>query len=233
MKKARLFISLVLVLIVTNFVLAQEVQQYSTTVNNKGLYIGGQASTGGWGADVRYVFNKTITLKGGIETLNLDYEFNFNESDIEYDATLDYTTGGFFLMADFNYTKNLYISVGASLNSLNPRIQGKAVSDLKYGDIIIPASEVGDFIFDLTPSMEISPYAGVGFRGFFGTKERVCIFIETGFYYLGAPNVEIEATGLLTPTADPAHGQKEVFENQFSQYKFYPVIKLNLAVKLF
>jgi len=52
-------------------------------------------------------------------------------------------------------------------------------------------------------------------------------------YYLGAPNVEIEASGLLAPTADPVHGQKELLERQLSQYKFYPVIKINFAVKLF
>lgn len=233
MNKAHFFISLLIVLIATNHLFAQEVQQNSTTINNRGLYVGGQVSTSGWGADVRYIFNKTITLKTGFETLKLNYEFDFNENEIEYDASLDYKTGGIFLMADFNFTRNLYVSVGASLNSLNPKIEGTAVSDFQYGDITIPASEVGDFIFTLTPSIDVSPYAGIGFRGFLGAKERVLVFVETGFYYLGAPNVEIEASGLLSPTADPAHGQKEVFENQFSQYKFYPVIKLNLAIKLF
>ena len=197
------------------------------------MYLGGQVSTNGWGFDVRYIFNKTITLKTGLEQLNLSTGLDFNEGDIDYDATLDYKTGGIFLMADFNYTKNLYISAGASLNSLNPQIKGVAVSELQYGDIIIPASMVGDFVFTLTPSMKISPYGGVGFRGFMGTRERVSYFIETGLYYLGAPNVEIEATGLLAPTADPAHSQKELLENQLSQYKFYPVIKFNLAIKLF
>ena len=229
MKKAGLFIVLILLIIATSNAIAQE----NSIIENKGFYIGGQASTNGWGFDARYIFNKTITLKMGFERLNLSTGLDFNETDIEYDAELDYRTGGIFLFADFNYTKNLYISAGASLNSLNPEVKGIAISDLQYGDIVIPASEVGDFVFTLTPSMKISPYAGVGFRSFIGEKERVSFFFETGMYYLGAPNVEIEATGLLAPTADPAHGQKELIENQLSQYKFYPVIKFNLAVKLF
>jgi hypothetical protein len=50
---------------------------------------------------------------------------------------------------------------------------------------------------------------------------------------MGAPQIDIAATGLIAPTADPAHGQEEKLENQISQYKFYPVFKLNLSVQLF
>lgn len=234
MNKAGFFIALILLFITTINSVAQENDSLkSNNVQYKGFYIGAQASTNGWGFDARYIFNKTITVKMGFERLYYSTTLDFSEGDIEYDASLDYKTGGISLLVDFNYTKNLYISAGAALNSLNPEIKGVAVSDLQYGDITIPASMVGDFVFSLSPSMDISPYVGLGFRSFFGEKERVTFTFETGLYYLGAPNVEIEATGLLAPTADPAHGQKELLERQLSQYKFYPVIKINLAVRLF
>lgn len=201
--------------------------------NNKGMYLGGQLSTNGWGADIRYVFNKTFTLKAGVERLNLSSTMDFSESGIDYNVDLDYRTGGIFLMTDINYTRNLYVTLGAAQNSLNPKITGAAANDVQYGDIVIPAAMIGDFTFTLSPSMKISPYAGLGFRGFMGAKERVVCFVETGFYYLGPPDVTIEATGLLAPTADPTLGQNETFEKQFSQYKFYPVLKFNLAIKLF
>ncbi len=234
MNKAGLFIALILWFIVTIDVAAQENDNFKTSnVQYKGFYIGAQGSTNGWGFDARYIFNKTITVKMGFEKLYFSTSSDFNEGDIEYNASLDYKTGGISLLVDFNYTKNLYISAGASLNSLSPEIKGVAVSDMQYGDITIPASMVGDFTFTLTPSMDISPYVGLGFRSFIGAKERVTFSFETGLYYIGSPNVEIEATGLLAPTADPAHGQKELIERQLSQYKFYPVIKINLAVRLF
>ena len=234
MKKFALFISFTILLVATFSAIAHENDSIkNANVQYKGMYIGAQASTNGWGFDARYIFNKTITVKVGFEKLYFSTSLDYSEGDIEYDASLDYKTGGISLMADINYTKNLYISAGAALNSLNPEIKGVAVSEMQYGDITIPASMVGDFVFTLTPSMDISPYLGAGFRSFIGSKERVIFSFETGVYYLGAPNVEIEATGLLAPTADPAHGQKELLESQLSQYKFYPVIKINLAVKLF
>jgi hypothetical protein len=231
MKRVGLFVLMVLLSVVSTITMAQN--STVLTDSNKGLYVGGEVSTNGWGGNIRYIFNKTITLKAGLERLNLAKGLSFNESEIDFEADLLYRTGGIFMMADFNYTKNLYISAGAAMNSLNPQITGYAVSDLQYGDITIPAEDVGEFVFTLTPSMSISPYAAVGFRSFMGAKERVSFNFETGLYYMGAPNVEITATGLLAPTADPAHGQKELIENQLSQYKFYPVIKFNLAIKLF
>jgi len=234
MNKTGFFISLVLLLVVTSNTYAQENESFKmSNMQYKGLYLGAQASTNGWGFDARYIFNKTITVKMGFEKLNYFTSIDFNEGDIDYNASLDYKTGGISLLVDFNYTKNLYISVGGALNSLNPKIKGAAASEMQYGDITIPASKVGDFVFSLAPSMDISPYLGVGVRSFIGAKKRFIFSFETGFYYLGAPNVEIEATGLLAPTADPAHGQKELLERQLSQYKLYPVIKINFAVKLF
>ena len=231
MKKVSLFTLLMLLLLVILNVEAQE--NNIDTESNKGLYLGGEISTNGWGFDLRYILNKTITLKTGVETLAFSYDFDFDENDIDYDASLDLNTGGIFLLADINYTKNLYVSLGAAFNSLNPKVNGHAVSDLQYGDIIVPASQVGDFTFTFTPGYKISPYAGAGIRGFLGERERLVYSFETGFYYMGSPNIEIEATGLLAPTAVPAHGQKEKLERQFSQYKLYPVIKFNVAIKLF
>lgn len=234
MKKASLFTLLIMLFAVVFSVNGQDnipLNDYS--IVNKGMYVSGQVSTNGLGFDLRYIFNKTITIKTGVETLSFSYNFDFDENDIDYDADLDFSTGGIFLLADINYTKNLYVSLGATMNLLNTEVKGYAVSDLQYGDIVVPASQVGDFTINLTPSYKISPYLGAGIRSFLGKKERVIYSFETGFYYVGAPNIEIEATGLLAPTADPAHGQREMLEKQFSQYKLYPVIKFNVAIKLF
>ena len=234
MKKAILFALMVLLFVTSFAAVTQEKESVNTnSENNKGLYLGAQISTNGGGLNLWYIFNKTITLKTGVESLAFSYSFNFDENDIDYDASLDYKTGGVFFLADINYTKNLYISLGGAFNSLKPEIVGQAVSDLQYGDIIVPAEQVGDFTFTLTPEYKISPYLGAGTRGFLGKREGIIFSFETGFYYVGPPNIEIEATGLLSPTADPAHGQKELLENQFSQYKFYPIIKFNVAFKLF
>ncbi|MFW6277285.1 MAG: hypothetical protein ACOC1J_01345 [Prolixibacteraceae bacterium] len=232
MKKAAFGI-FTLLTVITFSLNAQESAEIALPEPTKGFYAGGQAATSGFGFNFRYIFNERLTLKTGVETLNFNQDFSFVENNISYRANADYKTGGIFLVGEYYYVRNLYFSAGLASNSLNPTIDGKAQSELEYGDIEIPAEEIGEFKFDLEPSLNISPYAGIGFRKLFGASKRVGYNFETGLYYLGAPKVNIEANGLLSPTADPAHGKKEQLEKQFQQYKFYPVVKMNIAVRLF
>lgn len=212
---------------------AQEVIQETEPEVFKGFYLGGIVSTNGWGGEVKYVFNKRFTVRGGYETLNLTQNFDYMQESIDFAAALDYQTGSAFLIGDFSYTRNLYLSGGVMFNSFNPEVKGYATSDMQYGDITIPASMVGDFTITITPELKVSPYAALGVRSFFGKNKNVLWTTEVGSFYMGAPQIEIEASGLIAPTADPAHGQKEKLEHQVDQYKFYPVVKMGLVIKLF
>ncbi len=231
----RLFIAFTLVLLLfSTRIQAQDEEKITYSLEEyKGLYLGAIGSTNGWGGEIKYLFNKRFTIRGGFETLDFTYNFDFDENEVDYNATMDYKTGGIYLLGDFNYTRNLYISAGMVFSNFNPVMTGYAASDVPYGDIMIPADMVGDFTFTFSPELQVSPYASLGARAFFGKQKRVNLGTELGCYYIGAPQIDIEATGLIAPTADPAHGQEEKLEKQINQYKFYPVFRLNLSVKLF
>jgi hypothetical protein len=234
MIKYALFSMALFLLITVNIANAQEpIPVTNNTVEPKGLYLGGIISTNGWGGELKYIFNKRLAIRSGYETLNLTQNIDFSQDDIDFDASVDYKTGSVFVLGDFNYTRNLYISAGVMFNSFNPEVKGEAVSDMQYGDITIPASMVGDFTITITPELKVSPYGSLGVRSFLGKKKRGIWTTEIGCFYMGAPQVDIEATGLIAPTADPAQGQKEKLEYQIEQYKFYPVLKMGLAIKLF
>lgn len=213
-------------------------EQYNPSKENnklflKSLYLGGNASTNGLGGSVRFIINRWFAFRAGYETIDLSFDNDFSESDIEYTADIDFKTGGLSLLADLNFSKNFYLSGGVLFNSFNPHVKGYAISDYKYGDIILAAEDIGEFSFDIKSKVKASPYASLGLRAFFGKKDRIAMNFETGIYYIGGPEVEIEATGLLAPTSDPSLGQKENIENQFDAYKIYPVVKLGFEIKLF
>jgi len=205
----------------------------NNTVEPKGLYLGGIISTNGWGGELKYVFNKRLAVRSGYETLNLSQNINYHQEEIDFETNIDYKTGSVFLLGDFNYTRNLYLSAGVMFNSFNPEVKGEPTSGMQYGDINIPASMVGNFTITISPELKISPYGALGVRSFLGKKKRGIWTTEVGCFYMGAPQVDIEASGLIAPTADPALGQKEKLEYQIEQYKFYPVLKMGFAIKLF
>jgi hypothetical protein len=198
-----------------------------------GFYAGALASTNGLGLDVQCQINKRFTLKAGYETLNFNYSFNLTEDNIDYATDLNYKTGGISLLLNWFYRPALYLSGGVVINKFQPVLDGEAVSDMKYGDISIPAEDVGDFNFQFESSVNTSPYIGAGFRKFLGKKKRITYNFETGLYYMGPPELEITARGLLKPSADSAHDHKNYLEDHFSVYKFYPVVKFAIAVRLF
>lgn len=207
--------------------------EYPEKSGNTGFYLGAQASTNGWGFNARYSVTKWLSFKAGYETLSLKYNFNFNEYDIEYNADMNYKTGGISLLADLNYTRNLYVSTGVVLNSFNPSLEGFALSDYAFGDIVIPAEKIGNFTMEIEPGLKASPYVAAGFQSFLGKAKRLVFNFETGIYYMGAPQFSITSDGLLAPTSNPDQGQTEYLEDQFSAYTIYPVIKINLAYQIF
>jgi len=210
----------------------QDVELYNTT-NFTGLYLGGNASTNGWGFNVRYAFTNWFAVKTGFERLTFSFNFDFEEYGIDYNADMNFKTGGVLLLADFSYAKNLYISTGAIFNSFNPKMNGRAVGDYVLNDIVIHAADIGEFSIEAEPKLKVSPYIGAGYQAFMGAARRLVFNFETGLYYMGSPDLKIESNGLLEPTSNPALGQEEYLENQFDAYKIYPVIKLNLAYRIF
>jgi hypothetical protein len=205
---------------------------YSPT-DFSGFYLGSHASTNGWGFNARYAFNDWLALKTGFERLNFTYNFDFDENGIDYNADFDYHSGGILLLGDFSYTKNLYISTGVIINSFSPKLDGLAVGDYQLGDITIPAEDIGTFRLEMEPGLKVSPYIGAGYQAFMGRAKRLTLNFETGLYYMGAPDMKIESNGLLSPTSDPSLGQAEYLSDQFSAYKIYPILKLNLGYRIF
>ncbi len=225
-----------LLLLLCTFFTAQS-QDLSTTKHKtslyKGLYLGPQASTNGWGLSASYRVNDWFGLRTGYEKLEFPYDFTFEESDIEFNANFDFKTGGVFLLADLNYTKNLYISAGIIVNSFEPTLSGYALSDYEYGDIVIKAEDIGSFKMKIESDLKISPYGAIGYQAYLGKRERMLFNFETGIYYMGPPDITIEADGLLEPTAEQAFAQDEYLESQLDAYKFYPVVKIGFVVKIF
>ena len=227
-------LSVLILFIMTQMLTAQEVARNALPVEKDHRFaVQGQASTNGFGAGLVYSLSNNFDVRAGYERLNFNTDFNFDENDITYGSSLDYKTGSISVLADYYPVRYFFLSGGIGFNMFNPVVNGKAISDWQYGDISLPPDDIGDFRFSFKPSLKLSPYAGIGFGRVIGLKKSVAFNFEVGTFYFGSPKVDITATGLLSPTADPAHGQEKLFENQLKQYHFYPVVKFGISVKLF
>ena len=196
------------------------------------LSLGASLSTSGPGLSLAVSLANPLLIRLGAEYLSFQYPFTFEENDISYAADLKFRAGNFSFMGDYYYYRSLFISAGAGFNLFRPEVDGAAAADWKYGDITIPAAEIGEFHFNVAPSWRVSPYLGAGIGRKFSRRGRVAFSAEAGVFYLGPPEVEIDATGLLAPTASEEHRQKERLEAQFSSWRLYPVVKMGLSFLL-
>ncbi len=194
-----------------------------------GIALAGHASTNGFGGSLVYIVNKKFMVRGEYEKLKFIYDLDFTENNICYDASLHYRTGSISILGDYYLFKKVYLTGGFGYHLMNSVFSGKATSNLNYGDIQIPPDKIGDFTFQVKPGFPLSPYTGIGFGRHAGWNNRVAVNLELGAYYMGKQEVFLDASGLLAPTADPDHGQKELFENQLKRYRIYPVLRCGIS----
>lgn len=194
--------------------------------------ISAKASTMGFGGDAIARFNDRMAVRAGLDMIGYERSFLFSESDIDYEALLQLKTGSLSAVFDYYIARGVFVTGGIGLNRFNVNTSGHAASDMVYGDISIPPEKIGSFLFEVRPGLRMSPYLGIGFGRSLSLDNRVGFAVELGTYYQGSPDVSIQTDGLLSPTSNPDHGQKELFERQLSQYYLYPVLRISLSVRI-
>lgn len=194
--------------------------------------LGVKASTMGFGVDFIYSIKDDIGLRVGFEKLGYQTNMNFDESGIYYAGKIDFTAGNISLLADFYLGKYVYLTAGAGYNMFHGDFSGHASKPFPFGDIEIPVEMIGEFDFQADPALKISPYLGLGFGRTIGLNKAVGLALDLGMYYQGSPQLTIQSTGLLSPTANPDHGHAERWEKQISQYSVYPIARLTINYKI-
>ena len=196
------------------------------------LGLGIKASTNGFGGDLIFAFREKVNFRLGMDKLAYSRKITFSENGIEYEADVNIGTGSISLLCDYSLSQWFFISGGLAYNLFHSEAIGHATSSLPFGDIEIPKEKIGNFQFDLNPKVRISPYLGIGLGQTLNTKKRVAFAFELGGIYQGSPDITIQATGLLSPTANPDQGQEGKLERQIDQYYIYPMIRFSVSFRI-
>lgn len=155
---------------------------------------------------------------------------SIKENNVTVDIEGKFKTGGVFLTGSYQILKWMYATAGAGFSFFGSNATGKP-KEMKYGDIVLKPETIGEISLNVKPGARFSPYAAIGFGKQAAFNKRFAFGVEVGAYYMDGPKLDIKASGMLLPTQDPEHVKK--LQDEFSQFKFYPMVKLNLSVKIF
>lgn len=194
--------------------------------NNFGF--GVKAGTLGLGVEGTWRPLPYLDLRFGAN--QFDYSDSGTQAGILYDSELNldtyYLTGNFrFPLSPFRVTAGVY-SNGNEVNATS----GDNGAIIIIGGDPYPSDAVGTIAtrgyFDST-----SPYVGVGYD--FSLFGKVGMNLDFGVLWQGSPNVALAVDGVLAddPTFQASlEAERLELEDEFSDYKAWPVVSLGFVV---
>lgn len=178
-----------------------------------------------------------IRLRGQVLPFTLeDYALTVSDQDVNVNLDLNITNIGFIVDYHPFAGKSFKLMFGGSYFIENRIEANVALRDsLFFGDDGPDADSKGDFVF--TPEdigsvgiklewAQVAPYIGLGF-GRAVPKKAVGFSVGLGAYYMGKPEVTVNATGMLEDTAE----EEDELEENLSDLQWLPQLNFRLSFK--
>jgi len=207
---------------------AQKTQEQaaSTSPNKHAIGIGAGS---GFAFDYSYKINNRFSISSRFNMLAYSVEELEQEVDgqnLLIDATVDFKNiDVLFSYYPFNSSFRLIGGVGYFTdNSLN---MGLSFDEkVTIGEVDFTPDQVGEIIID-NKWQQIAPYAGIAF-GRAVPNSKFGFAVELGTYFSGAPEVSLDATGIIENTKN----QETLLEDSFSELKYRPYLSLRLSYSI-
>jgi len=206
---------------------------YSQHKNSLGLNFGIQGVGLDYGRSINNQIN--LRLRGQALPISLD-DMNFSASDQDLLVDLDLEYSNIGLIVDYEPFKNSSFKLmGGASYFLQNTVSGFAelTEPLYFGDDGSDPDDKGDFVF--TPEdigtidaefiwADFAPYVGFGF-GRTMSKNSIGFAVELGAFYMGSPDINIKATGMIEETAQ----EEAELEDNLSDINWLPQLNFRLS----
>lgn len=189
--------------------------------------LGIKGGTLGTGADVTIGLSETVNLRGGFNYLNINFEGDSLDDDIDVDALLntipiviDWHPGG----------GSFRITLGAMING--NKIEGSAsTSNVNLAGVVFALDD-----FDAKAEFDdLAPYVGIGWGNALDEEGHWTITFDLGVMLQGSAEITASATATnpaLQGAVDIAlDAEVQDWEEEVEDYELYPVLTLGLAYR--
>jgi hypothetical protein len=167
-------------------------------------------------AKIRYNFFKVENFNAG----------TFDLSGNNVSGTVSAESSTLDLLAEYLPFKNSSFKLVGGLGIINKMkldILMEYDESVTFGDVVLTKEDYGNLNIGFSWE-KVAPYLGLGF-GRAVPKGKLGIGIEAGYYYSQSPNITLDATKLLAPTAN----QEDQVQETFKTWEFIPLFQFRLA----
>lgn len=208
-------------------VLAQPVGDRRPAGYQLGIYTGSNALLG---ADISCAMNDHWKFRAGFAFMHFKirrWETDFNRFSKEASINLDVAHSSFSLLFDYSPGRNGFFRLVGGLGLfIDNKFSGsvKLAESFTFNDIDFEPDELGYVYGSVQFNNSISPYLGIGLGRLHGKKRRISLSADIGTFYKGAPQIQVGGTNLLQNNEH----NSEVLTNNFSVYRWYPVLSFRV-----
>ena len=207
---------------------AQKTQEQAASTSSNQHAIGIGAGSG-FAVDYSYKINDLFSVSSRFNMLAYSVEEMEEEIDgqnVLIDADIDFKNIDIvFSYYPFNTAFRLIGGVGYFTdNSLNMNLSFD--EKVTIGEVDFTPDQVGEITID-NKWQQISPYAGIAF-GRAVPNSKFGFGVELGTYFSGAPEVSLDATGIIENTKN----QETLLQDSFSELKYRPYLSLRLSYSI-
>lgn len=189
-----------------------------------GLAIAGKAGTLGLGGELATAITSDVNARFGLNAL--DYDFDEEFDDVEYDVDLDFSS--FSALLDWHVFGGSFRVTGGLLSMDHELdLDGTPTDNVEIGGTLYSPSDVGTLSGDAEID-GVAPYIGIGWGNPLDRSRRWGLYCDLGVAFADSPDVTLSATGTVPGLAADLAEEREEIEDDLEPFQFYPVISLGL-----
>lgn len=199
------------------------------SIKNRKNAVAISAGLPGFGFDYARKLNAKLSAKLRYNTFKLD-EYDAGEIDVNGNmvrGTISGESNTIDLLVEYLPFKNSSFKLVGGLgfiNKLNIDIFMEYDNTVTFGDVVLDKEDYGNVNLGFNWDSSVAPYLGLGF-GRAVPNSSFGFSVEAGSYFMSSPEMSLEATKLLQPTAD----QLEEVNKTFESWKFLPLVQFRLV----
>lgn len=191
--------------------------------SRNGISAGLSFSTMGLGVSATRSISNRFDIRFNGSFAGYTYDIRKVSTDLQGDANFRFGIAGFF--TDFYPSRFFYLSGGMVYNFTKVSMVGQSSQAIEIGDIVMEPDEVGNLGVEITPGWKLNPYLGLGINS--RNHRPINVGMEFGVFFQNSPDVNLTASGMLSPTANS--DQEQLMEKNISPLLYYPYFSLRIS----
>lgn len=203
-----------------------------------------RGGTTGLGLDLTQRIVDHVNVRAGFAVGGLSGTTDANLSrsgvtgNVSFDTTLRLRSFGVYV--DGHSGKGAFRFTAGLVHDRNRfLLEASGAAQYVIYDEVYELGEIESLTADVDLGRGLAPYFGIGFGNPVATSQRVTVTCDIGVIFQGAPRTKLSATGWAVGSPeldrDLAGAEQRLNDDEFKKgyYKFYPVVSLGLAIRVF